>query len=156
MDRAFRHTVFAGERIQAHVGLLGPYGWDVALVKFGSVMTRARGTSAFGSALLDLIRGVIRWRAKKQVRRINARWRIAGVADVLAVSDRAVMNSPREPVGSHQWASSSHVENAVTAERRGSGPHPASGGSSDVLPEALLWGLGGCRHTPILTGVIGA
>ena len=132
------HAVLFGDvRLGSPVGNLALDGLNLSVGELGMRVLRASvvvaallGSSIFGHAVDD----VISWSAQKQVRRVAARWVVAGVADQKSIWDGSVetlvgesMRSDMAETSAHPW----HCERSITVTL-GSGPRPTFVSGSDI------------------------
>ena len=106
---------------------------SVVLASLGSIRVEAVSVPPNGPPANGHVSHVLGVRAQSKVRRIHARWVIAGMKDVHALGDRAVVNLPRQAMSSDVPAV--FLERSIAADSRVASPSPASRTSLNELPE---------------------
>lgn len=98
--------------------------------------------------------GVVLGRAEPKVCRVDAQPGIAGMQHVQASRDGAIVDLPREPMGTHHATPAvTNADLAVPTQVAATSPEPAGAGIApiDVLPETFFWS---AFQGPAASGVV--
>ncbi len=103
------------------------------------------------AAFLYHVYGVVVRCAKKQMGRIHARRIVASMTHIHAFGYGAVMDFPRQAMGTNNALLPANTENTITTVRLCTGPNPTGIRLLDILPEAFSQGSNFSCHVTMIT-----